>query len=53
MDRFGFRGEEVFPEIGQITGNFLITDAIREIVDGGDAETVASQKADEMRDLIS
>lgn len=52
MDRFGFRGDEVFPEIGQITGEFLITDAIRQIIDGDDAEQVASETAEEMRDTI-
>lgn len=52
MERFGRRGEQVFPEIGDITGNFLITDAVRSVIDGDDPETVASETADEMRDLI-
>lgn len=52
MERFGFRGDSVFPEIGQITGQFLITDAIREIIDGGDPQTVAENKAEQMRDAI-
>lgn len=52
MERFGFREGNVFPEIGQITGQFLITDAIREIIDGGDPQTVASNTADSMRDAI-
>jgi hypothetical protein len=43
----------VFPEIGDITGNFLITDAIRDVIDGDDAGTVASETAEEMRDLIN
>jgi multiple sugar transport system substrate-binding protein len=53
MNRFGYRGDEVFPEIGQITGNYLITEAIREIINGADPAQTASKKADEMRDLIS
>jgi multiple sugar transport system substrate-binding protein len=53
MERFGRRGDRVFPEIGDITGNFLITDAIRDVIDGDDAGTVASETAEEMRDLIN
>ncbi|MFB6103618.1 MAG: ABC transporter substrate-binding protein [Halobacteriaceae archaeon] len=52
MERFGFRGGNVFPEIGQITGQFLITDAIRKVIDGDDPQTVASNTADSMRDAI-
>lgn len=52
MERFGFRGDNVFPEIGQITGQFLITDAIRQIIDGDDPETVAENTAEEMRNAI-
>jgi hypothetical protein len=53
MERFGRRGDQVFPEIGDITGNFLITDAIQAVIDGTDPETAASDAADEIRDLIS
>ena len=53
MERFGRRGEQVFPEIGDITGNFLITDAVRSVIDGNDPETVASDAADDMRSLIN
>jgi len=53
MERFGRRGQQVFPQIGDITGNFLITDAIRRVIDGDDAGTVASETAQEMRDLIN
>jgi|GEM_PF-3080854 len=52
MERFGFRGGNVFPEIGQITGQFLITDAIRNVIDGDDPQTVAANTADTMRDAI-
>ncbi|MFB6112105.1 MAG: ABC transporter substrate-binding protein [Halobacteriaceae archaeon] len=52
MERFGFRGDQVFPEIGQITGQFLITDAVRRVIDGDDAETVANDIADRMRNAI-
>jgi len=53
MERFGRRGDQVFPQIGDITGNFVITDAIRRVIDGDDASTVASETADEMRDIIN
>lgn len=53
MERFGFRGDNVFPEIGQITGQFMITDAIREVIDGKDPQTVATTTAERMRDAIS
>lgn len=53
MGRFGHRDGNVFPEIGQITGNYLVTDAIREIASGGDAQAVASATAEEMRTQIS
>jgi multiple sugar transport system substrate-binding protein len=52
MERFGFRDGNVFPEIGQITGQFLITDAIRAVIDGDDPETVAANTAEQMRDAI-
>lgn len=52
MERFGFRDGNVFPEIGQITGQFLITDAIRAVIDGEDPETVAADTAESMRDAI-
>lgn len=53
MERFGFRDGNVFPEIGQITGQYMITGAIRDIIDGADAQTVASDTADRMRDAIT
>ncbi|MFB6197744.1 MAG: ABC transporter substrate-binding protein, partial [Halobacteriaceae archaeon] len=52
MERFGFRNGNVFPEIGQITGNYLITEAINEVINGNDPEMVATAKAKEMRNLI-
>jgi multiple sugar transport system substrate-binding protein len=52
IQRFGFVDGKVFPEIGQITGDFMITDAIREVIDGGNAEEVAKTYADEMRSVI-
>jgi multiple sugar transport system substrate-binding protein len=53
MERFGRRGDQVFPEIGDITGNFLIADAIQAVIDGEEPETAASNAAEEMRNTIS
>lgn len=53
MERFGFRDGNVFPEIGQITGQYMITGAIRDIIDGADPQTVATDTADRMRDAIT
>jgi multiple sugar transport system substrate-binding protein len=52
MELFGFRGDTVFPEIGEITGNFLVTEAVVEVLDGNDPEKVATEKAEEMREAI-
>jgi multiple sugar transport system substrate-binding protein len=53
MERFGRRGDNVFPEIGDITAEFLITGAIQDILAGQDAETVANQAAEDMRDIVN
>lgn len=52
-ERFGFRDGQVFPEIGPIAGNFLIARAVRDVIEGEDAQQVAEDAADEMRDRIS
>jgi len=52
IDRFGFVDGKVFTEIGDITGSFLITDAIRDVIDGADARATAESYADEMRETI-
>lgn len=52
IDRFGFVDGKVFPAIGEITGSFLITDAIRDVIDGADARMTAESYADEMRGMI-
>jgi len=50
--RFGFRDGEVSPEIGEITGNFMIARAVSDVIDGADARSVAESTADEMRERI-
>lgn len=52
-ERFGRRGSNVFPEIGDIRGELLITDAIKRVINGDAAGTVASETAEEMRNVIS
>jgi len=52
IQRFGFVEGKVFPAIGDITGDFLITDAIREVIDGGNPQDVAESYADEMRSIV-
>lgn len=51
--RFGFRDGEVYPEIGEITGNFMIARAVSDVIDGADARSVAEATADEMRERIN
>lgn len=53
MERFGRRGDNVFPEIGDITAEFLITGAIQDILAGDDPETVANEAAEEMRSIVN
>jgi multiple sugar transport system substrate-binding protein len=53
MERFGRRGENVFPAIGEITSNFLITEAIQDILAGGNPQDVATSKAESMRDIVN
>jgi len=52
MERFGRRGNNVFPEIGEITSEFLITGAIQDILAGDDPETAANEAAEEMRNIV-
>jgi multiple sugar transport system substrate-binding protein len=52
IQRFGFVDGNVFPAIGEITGDFLITDAIREVIDGSNARDVAESYAEEMRSIV-
>lgn len=52
-ERFGFRDGEVFPEIGQITANFMIATAVRDVAQGENARTVAEETAEEMRSRIN
>ncbi len=53
MERFGRRGDSVFPAIGEITSNFLITEAIQDILAGGTPGDVATSKAESMRDIVN
>jgi len=50
--RFGFRDGEVYPEIGEITGNFMIARAVSDVIGGADARSVAEATAEEMRERI-
>lgn len=52
IQRFGFVDGNVFTSIGEITGDFLITDAIRDVIDGADAREIAESYADEMREIV-
>lgn len=52
MERFGLREGRLFPEIGPIAGNFMVARAISDVIDGEDAQEVAEETADEMRDLV-
>jgi len=52
MERFGRRGDSVFPAIGEITSEFLITGAIQDILAGDDPESVANEAAEEMRGIV-
>jgi len=53
-ERFGFVGGNSFPEIGQITGNFIVATAVRDVaLEGENPQTVAEDAAEEMRNRIS
>lgn len=52
MERFGFRDGTMFPAIGPIAGEFMIATAVRDVIDGEDAQEVAEDTADRMRELV-
>jgi multiple sugar transport system substrate-binding protein len=52
IERFGGAVyDDYFPVIGEIEGQFLISKAIRRVLDGENARTVAEETADRMREL--
>jgi len=53
IERFGYAEGQAFPELGQITNQLLISEAISRVTSGEDPETVASEQAEEMRSTIS
>ena len=52
MERFGTVNGNNFPEYGQITSQFLIAEAVRRVIDGESADTVAKEQAEKMRQEI-
>lgn len=53
IERFGYVDSEMIPNYGEITSRTLIAKAVRRVSGGDDAQTVAEEVADEMRDVIS
>lgn len=52
IEYFGVRDGSPLVEIGPIVGNFLIAEAANRVVEGDDAQTVAEEQADKMRDRL-
>lgn len=53
IERFGIVEGNSFPEFGDIASELLVAKAVSRTIRGEDAETVASDIADQMRDVIS
>ncbi|WP_129113735.1 ABC transporter substrate-binding protein [Halegenticoccus tardaugens] len=53
IERFGYVNGEVFPEFGEITNQFHVAEAVSRVTDGEDAQTVASEQAEKMRQTLS
>lgn len=53
IERFGYVDGQMVPEFGQITSQLLIAEAVRRVSEGEDAQTVADEQAEKMRDVIS
>ncbi|WP_306059802.1 ABC transporter substrate-binding protein [Natronococcus wangiae] len=53
MERFGYVDGEMFPEFSEITSRFLVAEAVRRVSDGDDAQTVAEEQAEQMRDVVN
>ncbi|WP_411968834.1 ABC transporter substrate-binding protein [Haloferax sp. YSSS75] len=52
IERFGYVGGKSFPELGNITNKFLIAEAVSRVTSGEDAQTVANEQAEKMRQAI-
>jgi multiple sugar transport system substrate-binding protein len=53
FSQFGFPGDQVFPEVGNITGQYLTAEAVKEVVDGGDPQQVAEKYQQRMEEAIA
>ncbi|MEZ3163869.1 extracellular solute-binding protein [Halorubrum sp. RMP-47] len=52
VQRFGFVNGQSIPEFGQIASQLLVAEAVVRVYEGEDAETVASEQAEAMRQAI-
>jgi multiple sugar transport system substrate-binding protein len=52
IQRFGFIDGQSYPGYGQIASELLVADAVVRVYEGEDAETVATEIAEEMRQAI-
>ncbi|WP_312908955.1 ABC transporter substrate-binding protein [Natronosalvus caseinilyticus] len=53
IERFGYVDGQMIPEFGDITSRTLVAKAVRRVSEGEDAQTVADEVAEEMRDVIN
>lgn len=53
IERFGYVNGKAFPEFGKITNQFLVAQAVSRVTSGEDPETVATEQAEKMRELLS
>ncbi|WP_254546665.1 ABC transporter substrate-binding protein [Halomarina pelagica] len=52
IERFGYVEGKAFPELGKITNEYLIAEAVSRVAGGEDAATVAREQAEEMRRVV-
>ncbi|SNZ12452.1 carbohydrate ABC transporter substrate-binding protein, CUT1 family [Natronoarchaeum philippinense] len=53
IERFGYVDGQMIPAFGEITNRSLVAQAVRRVSEGEDAETVATDVADQMRNVIN
>jgi multiple sugar transport system substrate-binding protein len=53
IERFGYVEGQMIPEFGEITSRDLVSQAVRRVSEGEDAQTVADDVADQMRDVVN
>lgn len=51
--QFGFSGGNAFPKVGNITGQYLTSEAVKKVVDGGDPAAVAKEYQSKMEEAAS